>query len=64
MITTRPKKTNRTSTRTGRAARFEARMTDAQRSLLERTAAYEGRSLTDFVVSTLASAAEAVITKL
>ena len=36
-------------------------MTKTQKSLLERAAAYEGRSLTDFVVSTLSSAAEAVI---
>jgi uncharacterized protein (DUF1778 family) len=44
-----------------RAARLEARITDAQKALIERAAAYEGRSVTDFVVSTLASAAKSVV---
>jgi uncharacterized protein (DUF1778 family) len=44
-----------------RRARLEARITEAQKALIERAAAYEGRTVSDFVVSTLASAAETVI---
>lgn len=44
-----------------RSARLEARITDAQKALIERAAAYEGRSVTDFVVGALAAAAETVV---
>jgi uncharacterized protein (DUF1778 family) len=44
-----------------RSARLEARITQSQKALIERAAAYEGRTVSDFVVSKLASAAEAVI---
>lgn len=44
-----------------RSARLEARLTETQKVLIERAAAYEGRSVTDFVVSTLAAAADSVV---
>ena len=44
-----------------RTARLETRVTAGQKALIERAAAYQGRSVSDFVVSTLASAAQAVI---
>lgn len=44
-----------------RSARLEARISESQKALIERAAAYEGRSVTDFVVSTLAAAADSVI---
>jgi uncharacterized protein (DUF1778 family) len=40
-----------------RSQRVEARVTAAQKTLLERAAALEGRSLTDFVLSSAQSAA-------
>lgn len=45
----------------GRGARLEVRITTAQKTLIERAAAYQGRTVTDFVVSAIVSAAEAVI---
>lgn len=61
-----PKTSDRTRTRTAnsdqnRRARLEARITTAQKKLIERAAAYEGRSVTDFVVSAVASAAQSAI---
>lgn len=44
-----------------RSARLEARVSESQKALIERAAAYEGRSVTDFVVSTLAAAADSVV---
>ena len=44
-----------------RSARLEARVSETQKALIERAAAYEGRSVTDFVVSTLAAAADSVV---
>lgn len=44
-----------------RLVRLEARMTVRQKALIKRAAEYQGRSVTEFVVSTLASAAEVVI---
>lgn len=44
-----------------KAARLEARVTDEQKSLIERAAAYEGRSVTDFVVTAVDRAARDVI---
>jgi uncharacterized protein (DUF1778 family) len=40
---------------------LEARITEAQKALIERAAAYEGRTVTDFVVNALASAAKSVV---
>lgn len=42
-------------------ARLEARVTAQQKALLERGAAYQGRSVSDFVVTVLQQAAEDVI---
>lgn len=44
-----------------RRERLEARITTEQKTLLERAAALEGRSLTDFVVSNAHAAAVATI---
>ena len=44
-----------------KTARLEARITSDQKALIERAAAYEGRSLSDFVVATVQEAAKAVI---
>lgn len=44
-----------------RSARLEARITASQKAMIERAAAYQGRSVSDFVTSTLSSAAKAVI---
>jgi uncharacterized protein (DUF1778 family) len=46
---------------TARTARLEARMTAEQKALIERAAAYQGRSVSDFVVHTAQEAAKAVI---
>lgn len=40
---------------------MEARLTPEQKMLIERAAAYEGRSVTDFVVDTLQSEARKVV---
>jgi uncharacterized protein (DUF1778 family) len=40
---------------------LEARITTAQKALIERAAAYEGRTVTDFIASTLAAAAKSVV---
>ncbi len=42
-------------------ARLEARITGEQKELIERAAAYEGRSVSDFVVATVQEAAKTVI---
>ena len=42
-------------------ARLEARITPEQKELIERAAAYEGRSVSDFVVGTVQQAAKAVV---
>ena len=44
-----------------KTARLEARITREQKELLERAAAYRGRTLSDFVVSTVQEAAKAVV---
>jgi uncharacterized protein (DUF1778 family) len=44
-----------------RTARLEARVTDAQKTLFQRAAALAGRSLTDFVVSSVQDAATRTI---
>jgi len=62
MATTPAVKRQRSAERgSSRSARLEARITQSQKTLIERAAAYEGRTVSDFVVSKLASAAEAVI---
>jgi uncharacterized protein (DUF1778 family) len=48
-------------TDTTRTARLEARITAEQKMLIERAAAYQGRSLSDFLVHTVQEAARAVI---
>jgi len=45
----------------GKKERLEARITAEQKALIERAAAYEGRTLSDFVVTTVQEAAKAVI---
>jgi uncharacterized protein (DUF1778 family) len=44
-----------------RSARLEARITAEQKELIERAAAYEGRSVSDFVVATVQQAAKEVV---
>ncbi len=44
-----------------KTARLEARITLAQKSIIERAAALEGRTVSGFVVSTVQQAARAVI---
>ncbi len=46
-----------------RAERVEARVTNDQKKLLERAAALEGRSLTDFVVTSAQNAAAEAIAR-
>lgn len=46
-----------------RAERVEARVTRQQKRLLERAAALEGRSLTDFVLTTAEAAAAETISR-
>jgi len=46
---------------TPKNARLEARITTEQKDLIERAAAYEGRSVSDFVVATVQAAAKAVV---
>lgn len=46
-----------------RAERVEARVTREQKQLLERAAALEGRSLTDFVIASAQSAAAEAIAR-
>lgn len=53
--------TRRTTRR--RSERVEARVTAEQKKLLERAAALEGRSLTDFVVSSAQAAAAITISR-
>jgi uncharacterized protein (DUF1778 family) len=44
-----------------RSARLEARITADQKALIERAAAYEGRSVSDFVVQSVQEAAKSVV---
>lgn len=50
-----------TTTTTTRQCRLEARITPAQKALIERAAALEGRTVTDFVVSKLQEAAREIV---
>jgi uncharacterized protein (DUF1778 family) len=45
----------------GKAERLEARITSAQKEILQRAAEIEGRSLTDFVVSSAQAAARRIL---
>ena len=47
--------------KTTKTARLEARITTEQKTLIERAAAYQGRSVSDFLVDTVQEAALAVI---
>ena len=51
----------RTATGTGKRERLEARITPEQKALFQRAADLTGRSLTDFVISSVQAAAEATI---
>ena len=44
-----------------RTSRLEARITPDQKALIERAAAYEGRTVSDFVVHTVQEAARVVV---
>ena len=44
-----------------KTARLEARITAEQKALVERAAAYQGRTVSDFVVTTVQEAARAVV---
>jgi uncharacterized protein (DUF1778 family) len=44
-----------------RTARLEARITPEQKAIIERAAAYEGRSVSDFVVHSVQEAAKSVL---
>ena len=44
-----------------KSARLEARISVEQKSLIEQAAAYEGRTVSDFVVQTVQQAAKSVI---
>jgi uncharacterized protein (DUF1778 family) len=63
MIKTRNTKPTRgnDATATRKTARLEARITEQQKAMIERAAAYEGRSVTDFVVHAIAQAAKTVV---
>jgi uncharacterized protein (DUF1778 family) len=47
--------------KSGRTARLEARITDAQKEQFQRAAELQGRSLSDFVVASIQEAATRVI---
>ena len=51
----------RTATRTRKRDRLEARITPEQKALFQRAADLTGRSLTDFVISSVQAAAEAAV---
>lgn len=46
---------------TAKNARLEARITAEQKRLIERAAAYEGRTVSDFVVTSVHEAAKTVV---
>jgi len=49
------------SNKSSKNARIEARLTAEQKSLIEQAAAYEGRSISDFVIASVQKAAKSVI---
>lgn len=52
---------SRSTTRRTRAERLETRVTAEQKSLIERAAALQGRSVTDFVLASVQDAARRAI---
>jgi uncharacterized protein (DUF1778 family) len=52
---------SRSTTRRRRAERLETRVTAEQKSLIERAAALQGRSVTDFVLTSVQDAARRAI---
>jgi uncharacterized protein (DUF1778 family) len=60
MSKTRATKAN-SSRGSSKTARLAVRITQQQKQLIERAAAYEGRSVSDFVVHAIAQAARSVI---
>jgi uncharacterized protein (DUF1778 family) len=52
---------SRSTTRRTRAERLEARITAEQKSLIERAAALQGRTVTDFVLTSVQDAARRAI---
>ncbi len=60
-ISNKRRQTTTVESEPSRSARLEARISETQKALIKRAAAYEGRSVSDFVVSTLAAAADSVI---
>jgi len=56
-----PNAVSNSARRRTRSERLEARMTAEQRSLIERAAALQGRSVTDFVLTSVQDAARRAI---
>ncbi len=56
-----PDVTPRSTSRRTRAERLEARVTTEQKSLIERAAALQGRTVTDFVLTSVQDAARRAI---
>ena len=56
-----PHAASRSSSGRTRAARLEARVTAEQKSLIERAAALQGRTVTDFVLTSVQDAARRAI---
>jgi uncharacterized protein (DUF1778 family) len=56
-----PNATSRSTSRRTRAERLETRVTSEQKSLIERAAALQGRTVTDFVLSSVQDAARRAI---
>jgi uncharacterized protein (DUF1778 family) len=59
--TTMANPASKSTTRRTRAERLETRVTAEQKSLIERAAALQGRSVTDFVLTSVQDAARRVI---
>jgi uncharacterized protein (DUF1778 family) len=60
-ILTRIVQNDRKATSTMKTSRLETRVTAEQKALIERAAAYQGRTVSDFVVHTVHEAARSVI---
>lgn len=54
-------KTNQANSKLSKTQRLEARITQEQKELFQRAAEIQGRTLTDFVISSLINAANQVI---
>ena len=55
------KKITEKATNGRKSSRLEARITADQKELIERAAAYQGRTVSDFVIQTVQEAAQSVI---